>query len=276
LAGATGWDYKTNNGRDWPDLDIENNECGKTGTQSPIDLPGWGRYSNMYSADDDNFNKMYYNQVKTSNPSGVPVKWDGYTSKTEVKYPDLVTSKGSTSFFYSDYGATIGGPTQYGADQFHFHTGAEHTIDGVRHPLEMHTVHFPKSPRGGVIAAAMGIFFSADSYTAQLSEAEINVIDTFFDSLRWNQQGDQRSSKVTYGDLMMMVNMRSRWVYKGSVTTPPCATDVYWNVVKTIYPIKQRHLDQFNTQMRRNGAPKFGADVSNYREIQPTGDRVVA
>ena len=68
LAGATGWDYKTNNGRDWPDLNIANNECGKTGTQSPIDLPGWGRYSNMYSADDDNFNKMYYNQVKTSNP----------------------------------------------------------------------------------------------------------------------------------------------------------------------------------------------------------------
>merc|ERR1711990_445586 len=42
-----------------------------------------------------------------------------------------------------------------------------------------------------------------------------------------------------------------------------------------IYPIKQRHLDQFNAQMRRSTA-NFGADVSNFRVIQPTGDRVVA
>jgi hypothetical protein len=40
----------------------------------------------MYSADDDNFNKMYYNQVKTSNPAGVPVNWDGHTKKTELKH----------------------------------------------------------------------------------------------------------------------------------------------------------------------------------------------
>lgn len=79
---------------------------------------------------------------------------------------------------------------------------------------------------------------------------------------------------------MMMVNMRTRWSYKGSVTTPPCATTVYWNVVKTIYPIKQKHLDQFKKQMLRGtaangGSDKFGADVSNWREIQPLGNRIV-
>jgi hypothetical protein len=37
---------------------------------------------------------------------------------------------------------------------------------------------------------------------------------------------------------MMMVDTRNRWVYKGSVTTPPCATMVYWNVLTTVYPIK--------------------------------------
>merc|ERR1711990_535413 len=67
LAGASGWDYKTNNGEDWPSLKIANNECGKENTQSPIDLPSSG--SSMYSADDDNFNKMYYNQKKTSRPA---------------------------------------------------------------------------------------------------------------------------------------------------------------------------------------------------------------
>jgi carbonic anhydrase len=234
----------------------------------------------MYSAEDDNFNKMYYNQVhKPGNgPQNVPVKWVGDTSKTEVKYPDTADAKGTTSFFYSEFGAYIGGPTQYGADQFHFHTGSEHTVDGVRHDLEMHTVHFPKNAKGGIIAAAMGIFFSTNRYTARVSEAEEAIIDEFFDSLMWDKTGDQRSPKVTYGNLMMMVNMRTRWSYKGSVTTPPCATTVYWNVVKTIYPLKQKHLDQFKTQMQRGvGATKFfdAANVSNYRLIQDTGNRVV-
>merc|ERR1711934_685173 len=111
-----------------------------------------------------------------------------------------------------------------GANQFHFHTGSEHTIDGVRHDLEMHTVHFPKAAEGGVIAAAMGIFFSVNKSNAKLDEADVKIIDDFFDSLKWDQAGDQWSEMVPYGNLMMMVNMRRRWSYKGSVTTPPCAT----------------------------------------------------
>lgn len=41
LAGGA-YDYKTNNGRDWPDLTVSGNKCGEIGTQSPIDLPESG------------------------------------------------------------------------------------------------------------------------------------------------------------------------------------------------------------------------------------------
>jgi len=44
---------------------------------------------------------------------------------------------------------------------------------------------------------------------------------------------------------MMSLNMNNRWVYKGSVTTPPCATFVMWNVLSDVYPISQHHLDLF-------------------------------
>jgi len=64
----------------------------------------------------------------------------------------------------------------------------------------------------------------------------------------------------------MMFDMRNRWTYKGSVTTPPCAENVYWNVLKTIYPIKQKYVDQFNKQLaRKAGLEKTG----NWRVIQP-------
>jgi carbonic anhydrase len=52
---------------------------------------------------------------------------------------------------------------------------------------------------------------------------------------------------------MTMVDMDNRWVYKGSVTTPPCDRMVYWNVVRKVYPIKQKHLEAFKEQLRRKG-----------------------
>ena len=69
---------------------------------------------------------------------------------------------------------------------------------------------------------------------------------------------------VPYGDLMMMVDTDNRWIYKGSVTTPPCDTFVYWNVLQRVFPIKQRHLDQFLLQLKRGKLDVIG----NYRETQ--------
>lgn len=71
---------------------------------------------------------------------------------------------------------------------------------------------------------------------------------------------------------MHSLNMRERWTYKGSVTTPPCKTAVYWNVLRTVYPIKQKHLDQFKAQLARNTVqkPKTLAETGNWRVIQKT------
>lgn len=61
----------------------------------------------------------------------------------------------------------------------------------------------------------------------------------------------------------MMVDMDNRWSYRGSVTTPPCKENVYWNVLRTVYPVKQKHLDLFKAELELDGLLKFG----NYRLI---------
>jgi carbonic anhydrase len=110
----------------------------------------------------------------------------------------------------------------------------------------MHTVHAAKENVGNVQYAAMGIMFSVNDANIELNEADQKVIDDFFNSLKWDQtSSNPKVAEVPYGNLMMMVNTRDRWVYKGSVTTPPCATYVYWNVLTTIYPIKAEVLDNF-------------------------------
>lgn len=270
-ATAGEWNYDSN-GSDWADLDLGDveNQCGG-GNQSPI---------NLVSRDGKGFNKAHKNKIYKWNKDDEFEKsydnaWDrnpvfnGHTYQT-----DLDVSSGSTETyqFTSKLAETIfGADTTFDGQQFHLHAGSEHTIDGVRHDFEMHTVHYPTEVKEGFIAAAMGIVFSVEDYTAELTWAEERIIDTFFDSLQMDDETEAGPNvdMVTYGNLMQMVDMNNRWVYKGSVTTPPCAENVYWNVLSTIYPIKAEHLALFEAQLDRTVGLKA---AGNWREIQETTD----
>lgn len=65
---------------------------------------------------------------------------------------------------------------------------------------------------------------------------------------------------------MDIVDLKNRWVYKGSLTSPPCTPNVYWNVLRTIYPIKSKYTSQFKKQLERGDGT---ADGKNYRKVQP-------
>lgn len=110
-------------------------------------------------------------------------------------------------------------------------------MDGKRHDLEMHTVHLPEGgEKNGFRYAALGIFFSVSS-ADPVEDWEKKDIDKFFAEMKWDTEGNPRVDLVSYGSLMTLVDTDNRWVYKGSVTTPPCHTLVYWNVVRKVYPI---------------------------------------
>lgn len=148
----------------------------------------------------------------------------------------------------------------------------------------MHTVHYPVDKGDGkYAAAAVGILFSVNEYTAELTWAEQKIIDEFFESLAWKKfnpkkPGDSWTpSNARYADLLNMVDTNNRWIYRGSVTTPPCATNVYWNELRTIYPVSQKHLDQFKAQLAAADPKVYSGEttldkVGNRREIQKETD----
>jgi len=134
----------------------------------------------------------------------------------------------------------------------------------------MHTVHLAEEERDGFKYAAMGLMFSVQDYDRSVSDELVTIIDKFFDSMSWDSKDvggnyiDPVVAEVPYGDLMMAVDMHNRWVYKGSVTTPPCAQSVYWNVLKTVYPIKSKHLYLFKDQMKARGSNNL-QDTGSWR-----------
>ena len=73
---------------------------------------------------------------------------------------------------------------------------------------------------------------------------------------------------------MDLVDMKERWVYKGSQTFPPCNTFYFWNVLKTVYPIKQAHLDLFKAQLARANSGKLKS-WGNWRETQKVDEHNV-
>jgi carbonic anhydrase len=97
--------------------------------------------------------------------------------------------------------------------------------------------------------AALSIFFSVENYNAKTTPEEIAIIDNFFDTLQFKTDTSASqswsSTSIPYANLINLMDWNNRWVYKGSVTTPPCETMVYWNVLATVYPVKQKHLDNF-------------------------------
>jgi len=114
----------------------------------------------------------------------------------------------------------------------------------------------------------MGIIFSVNDSNIDLEDWQESIIERFFESMTWNvTTSDPIVAEVPYGELMMMVDTSDRWVYKGSVTTPPCDGLVYWNVLRTIYPIKQKYLDGFKNQLKRGNI-----EVGNYREVNKIDD----
>lgn len=245
LTNAAGGDYnyEDGNGNDWPNLSVAGNVCGGP-NQSPIALFTEGNPGFTYEikdAKDDAVTKNYANQ------KDVVVEVLSDTTKVTLntnKDPTTTFAVGN-NHYTSEYAKTVFGlrSAKWDALQFHMHAGSEHTIDGVRHDLEMHTVHVPdglglEDGGGGFIASAMGLVFSVNQYTADLTFAQQQVIDIFFDSMKWDKVGESPTvDLVAYGSLMEMADFNNRWVYRGSVTTPPCAINVYWNVLSTIYPI---------------------------------------
>lgn len=143
---------------------------------------------------------------------------------------------------------TVGGKV-YSLLQFHFHTPAEHQVDGLHYPAEVHFVH--QSEDGAI--AVVGVLIAGGG---RVNEAWSPFIDAIASS---------DASKAAEVDLpRMLPKDRRSYRYSGSLTTPPCTEGVAWTVLTTPVTISRPQLNQL-----------LEAYSGNNRPVQPLGDRTV-
>ena len=97
--------------------------------------------------------------------------------------------------------------------QVHFHTPAEHAVNGMRYPMVAHLVH----ATGGGELGVLGVFFTEGDANPALASL-----------LRAHESGNGTALSVNIDD--MLPERLEVYRYMGSLTTPPCSEGVNWHV----------------------------------------------
>jgi hypothetical protein len=75
---------------------------------------------------------------------------------------------------------------------------------------------------------------------------------------------------------MKSIDMSKRWIYKGSLTIPPCERFVLWNVIHKVYPISQETVDLIQVKLKKGGVKKVLDFDGNWRNTQKGYNKDVA
>ncbi len=152
--------------------------------------------------------------------------------------------------------------------QIHFHTPAEHLIDGITYPMEMHVVNTLVGQADEDTTEYLVI-----SFLFKMGRKN-KFIDEFIHLIPGNKDESEEVSTGTVNfKNLLAYNLdsepkkvpRTYFYYKGSLTTPPYTESVNWFVMKTIIDASPVQIQQIN---------KIQGD--NARRIQAIYDRPVS
>ncbi|XP_014485861.1 PREDICTED: putative carbonic anhydrase 3 isoform X2 [Dinoponera quadriceps] len=247
VSKANDWGYWSENGPDnWPGL------CTAGKKQSPIDI---------VTEDTVRFDLG-------------ALKFDRY----DFAFSGMVINTGHSVQITLD-GVPIhlsGGslPSIYVLEQMHFHWSAEHTVDGFRHPLELHFVHYDVQYANFSVAAehengivVVAVLFELSNEDNQDLAAILKATELVS---QWVGKNMVHIRKKLIPYLLLPKDHTTYYRYQGSLTTPGCQESVMWFIMTEKLTVSETQVNVFKRVMSGDHALK-----SNYRPTQDLGDRKV-
>lgn len=140
---------------------------------------------------------------------------------------------------------------EYRLVQFHFHEPAEHEVDGVRYPMEMHMVH--SAADGSTLV--VGVLLKAGDVNLDLAP----ILDHL------PAHAGEHATAAHFDIATLLPHKWESARYVGSLTTPPFTEGVRWIVVAPPVEVSRHQLDEFAALFPHG----------NSREVQPLNGRNV-
>ncbi|KAL6081973.1 hypothetical protein STEG23_002227 [Scotinomys teguina] len=196
-----------------------------------------------------------------------PMTNNGHT--VEITLPQTMYTKDSEGNLYKANNLHLhwgGGPSGV--------SGSEHTIDGVRHVIEIHVVHYSdqyrsfdeaKSQPDGL--AVLAILVEIDDYAENTYYS--NLISEF-DNIQ--NPGQSTTLKDTIIQNLLPKDTHNYYTYEGSLTTPPCTENVRWYVFQDTVKLSKTQVDRIENSIK-NQHNEILHD--GYRKTQALHQRVV-
>ncbi len=141
---------------------------------------------------------------------------------------------------------------KYELKQIHFHEASEHTINGIRYPMEMHMVHVNKDKKVAVLGVMVEEGTNSEPFDFLESYLPLALNET------------KKVDKAFNVNLNIPKN-KAYYHYTGSFTTPPCTEGVKWFIFKESIRVSVTQVKVLQKLMPMN----------NFRNEQPLNGRTV-
>ncbi|CAD6255119.1 unnamed protein product [Miscanthus lutarioriparius] len=126
--------------------------------------------------------------------------------------------------FEGDAGSLVINGTAYHLKQLHWHSPAEHTVDGRRYDMELHLVHESAENKAAVIAILYEVGRHDDAF--------LHHLEPFIRRIAGVRDREERVGVVDPRRARGRASVYYR--YMGSLTTPPCTEGVISTIVKRV------------------------------------------
>ena len=222
------WSYEGETSPEhWAEIE-KNSDCSGT-SQSPINIIDVNTIS---ESPEESMLAFYYSEKTVLNK----VRNNGHSIQYDFERGDSIRNKN----------------INYNLVQIHFHEPSEHTINGVRYPIEIHLVH-QSDQKNYTVIGIMGIEGGESHFMEEMESylpLEVNeekVIDKSFDIRT------------------ILPENKDFYTYQGSLTTPPCTENVQWIILKNPLELSLEEVLRLKSNM----------PLKNYRNEQALNDRKV-
>lgn len=218
---------------------------GETGPEHWAEIEKQGHCDGQFQSP---INIIHVNTIEDNEPRQLDIQYNAAT-----KIHDVINNGHSIQYNFEPGDFLNYKGKKYDLKQIHFHEASEHTINGVRYPLEMHMVHLNTDNEYLVLAV-------------MAEEGNNSEPFEFLESYLPIQSGEEKVVDQTFDLNLNLPVDRKYYHYMGSLTTPPCTEGVEWFVFQQPITIS---LDQVKVLQQL-------MPINNYRTEQPINGRIIS